>query len=293
MPTADTRVQVVSVGEVRVRPDNIAGTWRPMLWWTLTSRTWSPWLPVNVVVIEHPRGTVLFDTGQDPASVGDPSYYPPGLLGWIYRRQAAFRFPDGHGLEEALSVVGIAPSDVRTVVLSHLHQDHAGNVAVLPRADILLDPAELALLAERSPELHGVLPRHLDRDRLTPVRHTPLPDDALAPFTEGHDLYGDGTLVLLPTPGHSAGSMSLLVRRDALPPLLLVGDVTYDPALLRAGRVPGTGARPVQQETASRINALRERLPGLVVVAAHDPGAARLVAGAVGEDVPHDPDGNG
>ncbi|WP_300405767.1 N-acyl homoserine lactonase family protein [Nocardioides sp.] len=293
MSPAVIRVQVASVGEVRVRPDNIAGTWRPMLWWTLTSRRWSPWLPVNVVVIQHPRGTVLFDTGQDPASVSDPSYYPPGLLGWVYRRQAAFRSPVGQSLEGALAAAGVPLSEVDTVVLSHLHQDHAGNVAALPEAEILVDATELALLDERSPELHGVLPRHLDRTRLTPVRHASLRGDDLAPFTEGHDLFDDGTLVLLPTPGHSAGSMSLLVRREAVPPLLLVGDVTYDPALLRAGRVPGTGARSLQEETSARINALRQRLPELVVVAAHDPGAASVVAGAVGEDGAHDPDGNG
>jgi len=292
MSPAAIPVRVASVGEVRVRPDNIAGTWRPMLWWTLTSRSWSPWLPVNVVVIEHPRGTVLFDTGQDPASVSEPSYYPAGLLGWVYRRQAAFRSPVGQSLPAALRAAGVPLSEVGTVVLSHLHQDHAGNVAALPEAEILVDAAELALLDEKSPELHGILPRHLDRARLTPVRHASLGGDDLAPFTEGHDLYGDGTLVLLPTPGHSAGSMSLLVRREAAAPLLLVGDVTYDPALLRAGRVPGTGARSLQEETTARINALCQRLPDLVVVAAHDPRAASLVAGAIGKDG-SDPDGDG
>ena len=155
-------VHVLSVGEVRVRPDNIAGTWRPMLLWTLTSRSWSPWLPINVVVLEHPQGTVLFDTGQDPASVSDPAYYPSGLLGWIYRRQAEFRLPEQAGLVAALGSVGRSPKDVTRVALSHLHQDHAGNVAALTHAEVLVDPAEAAILEAKSPELHGVLPRHLD-----------------------------------------------------------------------------------------------------------------------------------
>lgn len=271
-------VHVLSVGEVRVRPDNVVGTWRPMLLWTVTSRRWTPWLPVNVVVVEHPRGIVLFDTGQDPASVSDPAYYPPGPLGWVYRRQATFRVPPEQHLEGALASVGVGLHDVSTVVLSHLHQDHAGNVGALRHARVLVDPAELALLDARTPEVHGVMTRHLDPDALTPVTHAPLPDDSLAPFTEGHDVHGDGSLVLLATPGHSAGSLSLLVRRRARPPLLLVGDVTYDPAALVAGRVPGTGATAVQRRTTERINALRSRLPGLVVVAAHDPGAAAAVA---------------
>lgn len=279
-PPAPFGVHVLSVGEVRVRPDNIVGTWRPMLLWTLTSRSWTDWLPVHVVVIEHPLGTVLFDTGQDPASVSDPTYYPPGLLGWIYRRQAQFRVPSAQALEPALAAVGVALDDVATVALSHLHQDHAGNVAALAHARVLVDPREHALLDEKSPELHGVLPQHLAVEglTLTPVDYAPLPDDTLAPFTEGHDVHGDESLVLLPTPGHSAGSMSLLVRRAARAPLLLVGDVTYDPDALAAGRVPGTGATDQQRETTARINALKERLPGLVIVAAHDPQAAALVA---------------
>ena len=66
----------------------------------------------------------------------------------------------------------------------------------------------------------------------------------------------DGTLLLLPTPGHSAGSMSLLVRREGAAPVLLVGDVTYNPDLLAKGVVPDTGAREVQLQTARKIVAL-------------------------------------
>jgi N-acyl homoserine lactone hydrolase len=62
----------------------------------------------------------------------------------------------------------------------------------------------------------------------TPIEPTPLEDPTLAAFAAGHDVFGDGSLMLLPTPGHTAGSMSMLVRRGDSPPLLLVGDLTYD-----------------------------------------------------------------
>ena len=58
------------------------------------------------------------------------------------------------------------------------------------------------------------------------VTMEPASDPGLAPFTESLDVMGDGSLVLLPTPGHPAGSVSLLVRRGARPPLLLAGDLT-------------------------------------------------------------------
>lgn len=98
---------------------------------------------------------------------------------------------------------------------------------------------------------------------------------APVPFTDDaeFDLFGDGTLTLIPTPGHSPGSMSLLITAPDAPPLLLVGDVTYDPALLWRGVVPDVGDRALQLKTASHLARLRESHPDLIVLAAHDPHA--------------------
>ena len=85
---------------------------------------------------------------------------------------------------------------------------------------------------------------------------------------------GDGSLVLLPTPGHTAGSVSLLVRRTGRPPLLLAGDLTYGAEILQRGQVPGVGNRRRLAESSRRVLALAEQQPGLVVLPAHDPTAA-------------------
>jgi glyoxylase-like metal-dependent hydrolase (beta-lactamase superfamily II) len=88
-----------------------------------------------------------------------------------------------------------------------------------------------------------------------------------------------GSLVLLPTPGHTAGSMSLLIRRRQRSPLLLVGDLTYGVELLLRGQVPGVGTRKHLVETTAKVLALKETMPDLVILPAHDPTAAqRLLA---------------
>jgi glyoxylase-like metal-dependent hydrolase (beta-lactamase superfamily II) len=87
-------------------------------------------------------------------------------------------------------------------------------------------------------------------------------------------------MLLLPTPGHTPGSLSLLVRRPGRPPLLLVGDLTYDVHRLEEERVPGVGERRMLRETTRQVNDLRRRHPGLAVLAAHDPGAAGRLAAA-------------
>jgi glyoxylase-like metal-dependent hydrolase (beta-lactamase superfamily II) len=95
-----------------------------------------------------------------------------------------------------LGEAGHPVASLSWAAVSHLHQDHAGNLAALGDLPVLVSAAELA-----------------------PITFTPTDDPALAAVEGAHDLTGDGSLMQLPTPGHSAGSMSLLVRRgDAHPP---------------------------------------------------------------------------
>jgi N-acyl homoserine lactone hydrolase len=93
---------------------------------------------------------------------------------------------------------------------------------------------------------------------------------------------GDGSLVLLPVPGHTPGSMALLVRRPDRAPLLMVGDLTYEAELLRAGRIPGVGDRAGLRTASAMVLRLVERHPDLVILPAHDPGAAERLRRANG-----------
>ncbi len=106
--------------------------------------------------------------------------------------------------------------------------------------------------------------RHIDLPGLRWKRIEPEPTDdpGVSPFRTSYDLFGDGSLVLLPTPGHTPGSMSLLVRRPGQPPLVMVGDLTYDVHLLESGRVPGVGGRRRLRSASALINQLAPGAPG-------------------------------
>jgi N-acyl homoserine lactone hydrolase len=277
-----TRVARFSTGTVDIHPQHARRGPTPMYWWILTSRRWLSALPINVYVIEHREGVVVFDAGQDRASVTDPGYFPDGPAGVIYRRLARFHVAEDETLTAGLARLGYRPTDVTTAVISHLHQDHIGGVREIPDADLLVSAEEWRSLQRPLAEVRGLLRDHIDRPglRWSPVEFARVDDPSLAPFTTARDLFDDGSLVLLPTPGHTPGSMSLLVRRPDAAPLLLAGDLTYDVHAFERGRTGGVGSRRRLRHMRDQVLALRTANPGLQILAAHDPAAAHLLDAA-------------
>ena len=270
-------VSVVSTGTVEIRPEHALGTSKPLYWWLLTSRSWLPPRPINAYVIEHARGLLLFDTGQDRASVTDDAYFPGGLTGVLYDRLARFHIGEEETLTAQLATLGYTPADVDTAILSHLHQDHMGGLPELRGADLLVAEAEWAELSKLRPELRGFLREHIQLPGLNwhQIGLEPTHDSGLAPFSESLDVMGDGSLILLPTPGHTPGSLSLLIRRRTRSPLLLVGDLSYGADLLERRQLPGVGALRQLAQATQQVLALKQRMPDLVILPAHDPTAAQ------------------
>jgi len=215
--------------------------------------------------------------------VTDPAYFPRGCIGFLYNRLNRFDIGPDQTLTRQLAALGHHIGDVHTVVLSHLHHDHIGGLPELSHANILVNDQEWSAIKRPLPALRGFLNNHIELNGLhwSRVRPEQLGDPSLTPFTTGHDLFGDGSLVLLPTPGHTPGSMSLIVRRPGRPPLLMVGDLTYDADLLAAGAVPGVGNKRQLRKAAAAVNELRLRTPGLAVLPAHDPEAAKRLSASL------------
>lgn len=207
MASQVTRVARFSTGTVDIHPQHAYRGRTPTYWWILASRRWLPARPINVYVIEHTDGVVVFDTGQDRASVTDPEYFPGGPAGVLYRRLARFDIPADETLSAGLARLGYVPGDVTTAVISHLHQDHIGGIGELAHADLLVSADEWRSLQRPLAEARGLLTDHIDLPGLhwTTVDFAPLRDPRLRPFTAGHDLFGDGAWCCCPRPGTRPG----------------------------------------------------------------------------------------
>ncbi len=271
-------VSVITTGDGEVHHEHVYGTRKPELVWIFFGRRWLR-LPIHVYVIDHADGLVLFDTGQDRAVVTDPDYYPDKVTAFFYRHIFRdIRIGPDDTLPVQLERAGYAATQVAKAVISHLHSDHVGGIADIPQAELYAGEEGFAYLRGGDhPERQTV---YRDRIEIPGARWRTIPfeptdDPALAPFTEAFDLMGDGSLMVLPTPGHLPGSVSMLVRRTGAPPLLLVGDLTYDEALLDRDQVPAVCDDPAQLRASyAKVRALKQRTPDLVVLPAHDPHAA-------------------
>lgn len=185
----------------------------------LTGQAGTMRMPAGAFLVEHPEGVVVFDTGMHPvlAEAGGTS-----RLGPI---ESLFEIDlDEHGsLAAQLGTLGLAPDDVDTAVVSHLHFDHCGGLAQLPRARLVAQQAEWDAAFDDDAVALGVYnPEDFD-----------LGHDRQLLDGE-HDLFGDGAVRLVPTPGHTAGHQSMLIEGR----LLLVGDACYTQHALDADLYP-------------------------------------------------------
>ena len=270
---------VISTGGAAAHPEHLYGSRLPRLYWALTSRRWIE-VPINVFVIEHARGTVLFDSGLDPAIATDPNYVSSRIGRFFLRRLSRCRISPDEGLGRKLGALGVAPASVRKVVISHLHWDHIGGIADVPEAELFVSKAEWAQLSLPHPERAWVFREHIELRgaRWHEIDFTASDDPLLVPFGGSHDLMGDGSLAVLPTPGHTPGSLSLLVQVAGRPPILLIGDLAYDTGMLLRDELPGTGDPAGLRASYAKVRALKQELPDLVILPAHDPSSAERLA---------------
>jgi N-acyl homoserine lactone hydrolase len=243
---------------------------------TLLDKTWTEPLPIYAWVIEHPEGIIVVDTGET-ARVEEPGYFPR----WhpYYRLNVRAWVRPEEEIGPQLQALGIQPTDVRWLVLTHLHTDHAGGLHHFPKVEILVSRTEYQLASGTAGRVRGYLPNHWPT-WLAPhlIDFAPQP---FGPFPSSYSLTQAGDVVLVPTMGHTPGHLSVIVQ-DGSMCTFLAGDTSYSQQLLLEGVVDGvSGNDEVAQQTIQRIQKYLNSVPTIYLPSHDHEAATRLTNGSV------------
>jgi glyoxylase-like metal-dependent hydrolase (beta-lactamase superfamily II) len=202
-------------------------------------------VPIIAFLVEHPSaGAILIDTGLHGSLIDGNRAARNRNLGPIGRLLVRdLRMRPEQTVVEQVRARGVDPATVGTIVMTHLHFDHASALSDFPTSTVLVSAPEWHAARERGSWSHGYSPAQLDPGPTYRMLDFALGGGASTAarprdgFAQTLDVFGDGSLILVFTPGHSRGHMSVILRLSART-ALIAGDASYTMATLRAGARP-------------------------------------------------------
>jgi glyoxylase-like metal-dependent hydrolase (beta-lactamase superfamily II) len=222
-PTQSVRLYVFDCGQLNIADISVYQLKREEIATNLMS--------VPCFLIAHPRGNLMWDVGAVPDSAFRPGGGPATLRSATSTKT----------LQAQLAEIGYAPSDITHLAFSHFHWDHVGNANLFAGATWLVRDSEREVMFAEPPS-----------PRTEPANFSALKTSRrVAITTSDYDVFGDGTVVVKATPGHSPGHQVLFVKLAGTGPVVLSGDLYHYPEERTLNRVPTTEFN-VQQTIASR-----------------------------------------
>ena len=267
------RIHAIQTGFVAVKRNHRAysGPDRLALPAIAVDRQWTEWMPIYAWAIEHPEGVIVIDTGESSQAM-DPAYFectPADRFVYTSFLRFAVTKEDEIGMQ--LRSLGILPQDVRWVIQTHLHSDHAGGIHYFPHSEFLMGAADY-------PVSQGALPCHYP-DWLEPTLVT-FEDGPIHVFERSHTLTRDETISIVPTPGHSLAHQSVLLR-DGDAVYFFAGDASFDTNQIQNDIIPGICIdRPTARDTSTRLRSFFAAQP-TIYLPSHDPDSGRRLVGRV------------
>jgi N-acyl homoserine lactone hydrolase len=221
--------------------------------WTPGSNIGKPLdISVNCYLIHHGQGYFLWDTGLSDRVAALPE-------GWLPTNNPAadILWTRAKTLAAQLKELGVSPDDIKYVGISHTHPDHVGNAELFPKSTILIQKAEYEFYFGPAKPGAATLPQEA---------LTLPPGDTQPRFSKEHpvklviedqDVFADGSVVILSTPGHTPGHDSLLVHLPKTGWVILSGDAVHLQTNWDNRRIPYFGNMPTEQKLETLLSMQR------------------------------------
>ncbi|MFZ1864476.1 MAG: MBL fold metallo-hydrolase [Polyangiales bacterium] len=227
-------------------------------------------------VVNHPEGTLLIDAG-----VGRHVRAHWQTTPLLMRALATLTVDEP--TVDALDSQGLAPKDVDGIVLTHSHWDHVSGLEDLRGVPVWMTPGELAFA--RSEDPGGKLYRQLEAGGPFELRELIFPDGAYGPFEASFDFFQDGSVVVVPMPGHTPGSVGVFITDAAGKRVLVIGDTSWTKEGVDwPAEKPWLARRMVDHDAARLrkqlvlLHQLQLANPALLIVPAHDARVHEAIA---------------
>jgi glyoxylase-like metal-dependent hydrolase (beta-lactamase superfamily II) len=274
-------IRIIETGKIQCRPSMLQQPADRPIWLrrlrVLSDRSWAEPIPVQVFLISHPEGHILFDTGLSPHT-RDKDYFPSWMP--TFRLTSRFEINESQGIGVQLREKGIEPKDLKAVIVSHLHYDHSGGLPDLigvytrfgnrthfkkgaffnnPSAGaptFLLEGDYKAFKEPFHATFEGATPHQWPKN-FDPSFLKAGAGAGIGPFEQIYPITSDGKVVAVQTPGHVPGHCSLIVfAEDAT--YFLTGDATYSQEYPDRELTDGVTETPMQAvETVKKIKQVR------------------------------------
>jgi N-acyl homoserine lactone hydrolase len=224
--------------------------------------------PIPAFLVEHPgAGAILIDTGFHSSVAVKPQANLGRLNARFFR---GVEMEPDQAVAAQLRRRGIQSADVKVVVMTHLHTDHASAISDFPEATFVVSSAEWAYASEQGP-LHGYVRRQFDHGfdyRLLDFEGADT--GSFSGFARSFDLFGDGSVRAVFTPGHTLGHMSVVLR-TARGEVLVAGDAMFLRRTLTESRLPFRVAdEHLFRRSLREIRQYATETPEALIIPGHD-----------------------
>lgn len=218
------------------------------------------------VLVRHPQGTFLFDTGLGKQV---DAQFKADMPFWA---KPFFSYGPVNPVRTQLDAAGLPP--INRIILSHGHWDHMSGIVDFPEAEVWVSAPEKIFLS--TPHAVAVLPSQISSPSIKWVSYDFQPKP-YRDFAQSVDLFGDGSAVLVPLPGHTPGAAGLYLTLKSGKQYFFVGDTAWQSDAIKKQRpkmwLAGELADSDRVQTLKMVEALhhlQEQDPHLVIVPAHD-----------------------